>query len=468
MTYVNNEVLLTMSKQRVWEANTPEGYHPRCSLAMVKLYPNAPVYVLAMVYVPAVQERLWFLPALTSLHNLQMEADALIYMPKNCIYMPEPSTGDHYTLLPLARGKNICIGALSSFAAAKLMVSSTHSSSGMGVHLKLPGRFGPDLDSDGLISEPALCRGPIWKNANFIVRGDDGWPLLVNRDPVAMESPIKVAPVDQYTPLNCAALTNVGYEPKFANDAFAFKETVTEMWQCLDRTKAEAAEQKPPEPMITDECHQEALAATWAPMYASKTSNITVAPIPDVEFIDAAKYQSFLGIKQDKGEAVTTASAGSLAQAPQDSAAVKATSTPAKTATGVGDTRSPLDPTHLCEALGQMNNSLEHLEQGYFNCLYETVKATWEVLADLNEVDATYVDTVLMVMGKWQKDITLMIADMHTDDCVVWDAKRNAIDKATQEFGEMCKASRITRANALKLAKEPWWRATRRTLWLSC
>ena len=41
-----------------------------------------------------------------------------------------------------------------------------------------------------------------------------------------------------------------------------------------------------------------------------------------------------------------------------------------------------------------------------------------------------------------------MIADMHTDDCVVWDAKRNAIDEATQEFGEACEASRIKRAVA--------------------
>ena len=115
--------------------------------------------------------------------------------------------------------------------------------------------------------------------------------------------------------------------------------------------------------------------------------------------------------------------------------------------TGAGDTRSPLDPICLCEALGQMNNSLEHLEPGYFNCFYETVKATLEVLADQNEVDATYIDTVLMAMGKWQKDVTLTIADMHTDDCLVWDAKHNAINEATQEFGEMCKASRITRAN---------------------
>ena len=91
---------------------------------------------------------------------------------------------------------------------------------------------------------------------------------------------------------------------------------------------------------------------------------------------------------------------------------------------------------------------MEHLERGYFNCFHETVKATWEVLADINEVDATYVDTVLVAMGKWQKDITLTIGDMHTDDCVVWDTKRKAIDEATQEFRKACEASRIKRAVA--------------------
>ena len=155
MTYVDNEVLLAMSRQQVWETDANEGYHPQHSLVMVKLYPSAPVYALTTVYVPTIQERLKFLTALSGLHNLQMEAVALIYMPKNCMYMPEPSSGDHYTLLPLIRDKDICIGVLSTFAAAKLTVASTHSSSRMGVHLKLPGRFGPDLDNEGLISKPA-------------------------------------------------------------------------------------------------------------------------------------------------------------------------------------------------------------------------------------------------------------------------------------------------------------------------
>ena len=114
--------------------------------------------------------------------------------------------------------------------------------------------------------------------------------MLVNGEPVAMESTIKVARVDQYTPPNCTAWTNMAYKPKFTNDAFAFQETVTEMRQRLDRTKAEAAETKPPEPMVTDDLHREALATARPLMFASKSSNIQVAPMPGVEFVDPTKY----------------------------------------------------------------------------------------------------------------------------------------------------------------------------------
>ena len=54
-------------------------------------------------------------------------------------------------------------------------------------------------------------------------------------------------------------------------------------------TRQTAAQQKVAEPMITEEHHLEALAATHVPMYASKTSNVEVAPMPGVEFIDATK-----------------------------------------------------------------------------------------------------------------------------------------------------------------------------------
>ena len=230
-------------------------------------------------------------------------------------------------------------------------------------------------------------------------------------------------------------------------------ETIAEMQQRLDRTKAEVAkqtadEQKAAEPMIIETHHQEALAAASVPMYASKTSNIEVAAMLGIQFVDTTKYRSFLGIKQDKGEEVATASAGKLDQAPRDSAAMDSLPPSTETATGTRGADCPLDPRRIYEVLGEMNNSLEHLERGYFNCFHETFRATREVLADNNEIDADYVDTILKAMGKWQKDVTLMLTDMHTDDCWVWDAKGNIIDEATQDFGETCEASHIKHAAA--------------------
>ena len=273
----------------------------------------------------------------------------------------------------------------------------------MGVHLKLPPSFGPQLDSVDLINESALCHGPIWKNADLVVCGEDRQLLLVDGEPVAIESPIKVVPVDQYMPLQCTALTNVGYEPKFANDAFAFRETVADMRQCLDRGKTETTKEEPPEPMITEDHQREALAAARVPMFASKTSDIQVVLPSGVEAVDPVKYRAFLGVTEDKGEEAAMASTGATAQSPQGTAATKATPISANTATEEDDTNPPnplCSPTHLSEVLGEMNNSLEHLETGYFNCFNETVKATREVLAEVNDIDATYVDALLEAMTK--------------------------------------------------------------------
>ena len=84
MTYVNNDVLLAMSQEWVWEGEVDE-FHPPCCLVVVKLFPAAPVYAMATVYIPTVQERLHFLTVLSGLHKLQMEAVALVYMPKDTV-----------------------------------------------------------------------------------------------------------------------------------------------------------------------------------------------------------------------------------------------------------------------------------------------------------------------------------------------------------------------------------------------
>ena len=316
MTYVNNNVLLAMSHQCVWDEDLLESFHPRRSFVVVKIFSAAPVYALTTVCVPATQERLHFLRALTGLHQFQKDVAALVYMPQSCIYMLEPSSGNHYTLLHLTRDKDICIGAFSSFMAPKLTVVSKHCGGNMGVHLKLPPNFGLQLDSDDLMTEPPLHHCPIWKNADFVVCGNNRRPLLVDGESVAMESPLKVASVDQFTALQCAALTNVGCEPKFTNDAFAFRETVAEMRQRLNREKAEATERRPSEPMITDDHHQEALATARAPIFASKSSDIQVVFPPGAKSVNPVKYRTYLGVKGEQGEEATTASTGTMAQTP--------------------------------------------------------------------------------------------------------------------------------------------------------
>ena len=334
------------------------------------------------------------------------------------------------------------MGALSAFAAAKLMIGSKHSGSNMGVHLMLPPSFGLQLDGKDLVIELALRCGPIWKNADFVICGEDGRLLLVNGNPVAMESSIKVAAVDQYTPVQCTALTNVGYEPKFANDAFAFQETVVEMQQCLDQEKTETPQEEQPKHMITDKRHQEVLAMAQTTAFTS--TSIQMVPPPGVIFVDPVKYRASLGVQEDQGEGAAMVSTSVPAQPSQGTAALKAMPIAANTTTNKGDANPQCNPTWLCEALGDMNNSLEHLETGYFNCFNITVVATREVLADLNEV----IDTTLEAMRKYQQTMTLAILGMQTDDCTMLDAKHKAIDEATKVFAKACEASHITHAKA--------------------
>ena len=166
-------------------------------------------------------------------------------------------------------------------------------------------------------------------------------------------------------------------------------------------------------------------------MYASKDSDIKVALLPDVINVDAGKFQSFLGIgptpdtgvpviPKDMGrEGATIASAGVPTQQPSDSAAQKEMETPVAGNANLGGPGPKCNPTALYEALGLMTNSLEHLEDGYFTCFKETMQATREVLADLNEVDSQYIDSMLDAIGTWHRTAVLAVADMHTDTSAV-------------------------------------------------
>ena len=143
VTYIDNKLLVTMIQDQIWEADLPDLYCPWWCLAIIKVFPAAPQYGLCIVYVPALQAQLTFGVNMKALHNLSMEPVALVYILPNCPLMPEPSSGEHYTLLPLTGDPNISIGALQTFMTAKLTVASRHGWADMGVQLKLPPCFGP-------------------------------------------------------------------------------------------------------------------------------------------------------------------------------------------------------------------------------------------------------------------------------------------------------------------------------------
>ena len=69
-------------------------------------------------------------------------------------------------------------------------------------------------------------------------------------------------------------------------------------------------------------------------------------------------------------------------------------------------------------------------------------------LADLNEVDSTYVNTVLDAMRTWHTTVTLAMMDMHMVDYAIWDAKCDALDEATTTFGKVCETACIMHAEA--------------------
>ena len=81
-------------------------------------------------------------------------------------------------------------------------------------------------------------------NKVLIVHGDDSQPLLVNSEMVTKEENIKVASIDAYTLASCAALMSVAYAPRYAIDAFAFQETITQMQQHYESQKSDAEDKR--------------------------------------------------------------------------------------------------------------------------------------------------------------------------------------------------------------------------------
>ena len=94
--------------------------------------------------------------ALLAVFSTTGKAVALVGMPKDytqCAYMPEPTNGEHYTLLPVCGNPERTFRPVGAFAAAVLAKGSTHYRVNKQAVVKLPSSFTHDKTSRGLIDE---------------------------------------------------------------------------------------------------------------------------------------------------------------------------------------------------------------------------------------------------------------------------------------------------------------------------
>ena len=165
----------------------------------------------------------------------------LVSTPTKPMFSPQPRGGKHLTLLPISSDPDVDRGPLHSFVATTLPIASREGhGSDMPVRVNLPPCFEslkqPKME---LIWEPALARGPLWKNTHFIehnasgeiVPGQTGKPLCQELT-INMASPggkLEYTSTERGRPL---PLTLVACCPSWDN-YFDLSETVTEMANCL-------------------------------------------------------------------------------------------------------------------------------------------------------------------------------------------------------------------------------------------
>ena len=132
--------------------------------------------------------------ALEAVFKTEGNAVALAGMPKDysdCAYMPEPSNGEHYTLLPVSGDAAVTHGPVGDFAAAQLTKGSVHLQIGSQTEVKLPGSFTHDSGNSGLVDEDVYQRGPIWENKSLLERNEDDTLVIRNGCIVAMEREVR-------------------------------------------------------------------------------------------------------------------------------------------------------------------------------------------------------------------------------------------------------------------------------------
>ena len=281
--------------------------------------------------------------------------------------------------------------------AATLPVASREGrGSDMPVRIKLPPCFGSSKrPKTELLWEPALARGPLWKNTKFIecdasgevVPGQNGKPLCQELM-INMASPggkLEYTPTEQ----GCALpLTLVACRPGW-DDYLDLSETVMKMANCL-----------------MEEDGQQVLTpykTGTTPKQKDVTQVTALPPSDDVTLVSASEFPG-------------TQSAGSSHENPVHlSDATEASISGSRPMKDTETEDEAITLGHFNDALNEMAASIVDLEDGYFKALHEVIIETEKALRDMLHIDAHYVSRMVTVMNSWQE--VVQTATSHMGGC---------------------------------------------------
>ena len=177
ITLIDTEILDDwFARPSVWDVSS-NLQHARCMLALVHYtlptpYKGQPAIVFgaSFIFIPAYQARTNLCDCLTFLKNAKEDSIVLVAMLAKPTYSPQPQKSRYLTLLPINGNPDIDRGPLHVFATAGLPVASKEGRGGdMPMHVKMPSCFGSSKwPKTELMWEPALQRGPLWKNVHYV------------------------------------------------------------------------------------------------------------------------------------------------------------------------------------------------------------------------------------------------------------------------------------------------------------
>ena len=244
ITLINTEILDDwFTCPQVWDMSR-DLQHAQCVLALVRYtlptpYKGQPAIVFgtSFVFIPAYQACTNLCDGLTFLKSAKEDSVVLVAMPSKPTYSPQPRRGRYLTLLPFSGSLDVDRGPLHTFATTSLPVASKEGRGGdMSVCVKMLSCFGSSKHPKReLMWEPALQRGPLWKNVHYIERNPNGELVKgATGKPLCQELLIHITSPSgklEYTPTNRghpAPLTLAACHAEW-DDYLDLTETVTEM-----------------------------------------------------------------------------------------------------------------------------------------------------------------------------------------------------------------------------------------------